>query len=184
MKKTMLKTLIATALCVSFNSFASAQLFGGADAKDERNTNRQQKHYSTTQPVPFIDYSTERARIIETYRLRSSDAATHAVWRSEYGMIEGDCSSLGYSIPYGASITSPNKNVGANGAVIAQAEPLGPFPPETTKGTWVFCVGNGGLLEPILTESNVSTFPYPVSVDYETNRVKKAGKATVTIKAK
>lgn len=178
-----IKAIIIAAAIVSTMPFsANAQMFGGADGKDKKNTEKQQSHYAKSQPVPFINYSTERARVIETYRIRSSEAATHSVWRSEYGMIEGDCSSVGYSVPYGASLTSPDKKT--IDVVVSQAEPNGLYPPQSTKGTWVFCVGEGGLLEPILIEANVTTYPYPVSVDYEKNRVMKAGKASVTIKGK
>lgn len=186
MKKALLFSAVA-ALALVIPCESSAQMFGSkADRNDRRNTDRQNSHYAANQPVPFIDFSNERAKIIETIRIRASDAATYSVWRSEYGLIEGHCPSMGFSIPYGASITSPNKRAGgsADGAVVAQAEPLGFYPPENVKGTWVFCVGDGGLLEPVLIEANVTTYPYAVKVDYDKNRVTKSGKSSISVRVK
>ena len=38
-----------------------------------------------------------------------------------------------------------------------------------------------GSIDPVLVETNVTTYPYPVTVDYTTNRVTKAGNSTVNI---
>lgn len=49
--------------------------------------------------------------------------------------------------------------------------------------SWVLCTGEGGVIEPIYVETKVTAYPYPVEVNYETNRVKKAGASSVTIRA-
>ena len=44
------------------------------------------------------------------------------------------------------------------------------------------CAGEAGNIEPIYIESKVTVYPYPVKVDYDKNRVTKAGKSSVNIK--
>jgi len=64
---------------------------------------------------------------------------------------------------------------------IGQAEPNGIFASTNTSATWVMCVGDGGIISPVYVEAKVTVYPYPINVDYDTNRVTRAGKATVSI---
>ena len=100
------------------------------------------------------------------------------------GTVEGDCASIGFGIPYDTSLTNPlQKTYGVNGNVttIEQAEPNGLYASKATSATWVMCVGDGGAIEPVYVESKVTVYPYPVKVDYSTNRVTKSGSASVSI---
>ena len=150
---------------------------------------KQQKQYAIGQPIPLFDWSLERHLIIELYKLRNKKVATHAVWRSDYGWIEGDCPSMGYGIPYDTSLTNPLKatdedSYGYDKAALTsveQAEPNGIFASKNTAATWVMCLSDTGGIEPVYVESKVTIFPGPVVVDYENNRVKRSGAATVLI---
>ena len=108
------------------------------------------------------------------------------VWRSDRGMVEGDCPSMGFGIPYSTSLTNPLKLSGTHrdSSVIEQAEINGVFPSKNTSATWTMCTNDIGSLEPIYIESRVTVYPYTVKVNYETNRVTKAGKATATLLVK
>lgn len=141
----------------------------------------QQKQYAASQPVPMFDWSLERHLVIQLYQVRNSRVATHAVWRSAMGMIEGDCPSIGFGIPYDMSLTNPLQHW-TQGAVIEQAEPNGLFASKVTSATWVMCASAGGLIEPVYVESKVTVYPYPVSVDYAQNRVTKSGASSVAIR--
>lgn len=66
---------------------------------------------------------------------------------------------------------------------IEQAEPNGVFASKSTSATWVMCVGPTGVIEPVYVESKVTVYPYPVKIDYDKNRVRKAGKSTVSIRS-
>ena len=153
--------------------------------KDKASVEAQQSQYAKAQPIPAYDWSLERDLLIKLYDLRNDKVSTHSVWRSDYGMVEGDCTSMGFGMPYDTSLTNPFQTEyiykGAGG-VVGQAEPNGVFASTNTSATWVMCVGTGGTLEPHYVESKVTVFPYPVKVDYATNRVTRAGKATATIK--
>lgn len=152
------------------------------ESKDRYAVDKQQKQYAVAQPVPAFDWSLERHLVIQLYRVRNSRVATHSVWRSDYGMVEGDCPSMGYGIPYDTSLTNPlMREIGTQGAVIEQAEPNGLFASKNTSATWVMCVEDGGIINPLYIESKVTAYPYPVTVDYERNRVIRAGKSTVQI---
>ena len=153
------------------------------DAKDKKQARAQQSQYAKSQPVPGYDWSLERHMIIELYNARNTKAATHSVWRSDLGTIEGDCSSIGFGIPYDTSLTNPLKTVSSyrDSSVIEQTEPNGIFASKNTAATWVMCAGEYGAMEPIYVETKVTVYPYPVKVNYTTNRVIKAGKATVVI---
>lgn len=157
-------------------------------SKVAKGVEQQQAQYAITQPVPRFDYSLERDLLIQLYNIRNMKALTHAVWRSDRGLIEGDCPSIGFGIPYDISLTNPLKlNSRSSGGVIVfgtieQPEPNGIFASKNTAATWVMCAGQVGQIEPIYIETKVTVYPYPVKVDYGKNRVTKVGKATVTIK--
>lgn len=155
--------------------------------QERQSVDRQQKVYMTGQPIPTFDFSLERARIIELYNARMHATQTWTVWRSMTGMIEGDCPSSGYPLPYGVQLTSPESDqfVGSSGSghysTLPQAEPNGLFTNGiTSEATWVPCIVDGAI-SPMYVETKVTTYPYPVRVDYETGRVKRDGAATVTL---
>jgi hypothetical protein len=104
-------------------------------------------------------------------------------------MIEGDCPSMGYGLPYDTSLTNPLMAVdedpqGYDKAAltsVGQPEPNGIFASTNTSATWVMCVGIAGTLEPVYVEAKVTVYPGPVDIDYATNRVVRSGEATVTM---
>lgn len=164
-----------------------------AEMRDSRRVQQQQSQYEKGQPVPVFDWSLERHLVVELYKVRNQKAATHSVWRSDRGMIEGDCPSYGYGIPYDTSLTNPLTPAihgfdpyGGVGwretvKVVEQAEPNGVFASKNTVATWVMCLGEGGNIEPVYVETKVTVYPGPVKVDYEKNRVTRSGAATVLI---
>ena len=176
-------------------TLAAMALFGcqsdSQEAQDRRAVDRQQEQYAIGQPVPAYDWSLERHLLIQLYNIRNAEVATHSVWRSDYGLVEGDCPSMGYGLPYDTSLTNPwrstntddNGVLRGNGALtsIGQSEPNGIFASTNTSATWVMCVGSSGAIEPHYVESKVTAYPGPVEVDYATNRVTRVGDAAVTI---
>lgn len=160
-------------------------------SSEAKNVSAQQDQYLVGQPIPAFDWSLERDLLIQLYDIRNKRVATHSVWRSNYGVIEGDCASIGYGLPYDTSLTNPLKATdydedgeehsyqGGALATIEQAEPNGIYASKNTAATWVFCVGEGGALNPVYVETKVTVYPYPLSVDYDNDRVAKAGSATV-----
>jgi len=154
-------------------------------ASEKAVVDRQQSIYLTAQPVPTFDYSLERDRVTGLYRARMNAAQTWSVWRSTTGVVEGDCPSSGYPLPYGVQLTSPeviawSSSQGGAG-IVPQAEPNGLFTNGVTStATWVFCVTDGAIT-PVYVESVVTVYPYPVEVDPQTGRVTAAGAATVKL---
>ena len=163
-----------------------------AAAVEAQAVGRQQDQYSIAQPIPAYDYSLERDLLIQLYNIRNQEVTTHSVWRSDRGMVEGDCRSMGFGMPYDTSLTNPltgreiatRGTGGPNPAVaIGQPEPNGVFASTNTSATWVFCLSDAGIIEPIYIEAKVTVYPGPVKVDYTTNRVTRNGAATVTLEA-
>lgn len=164
------------------------------EARDSKRVQQQQSQYEKGQPIPAFDWSLERHLVIELYRVRNQKANTHSVWRSDHGVIEGDCPSYGYGIPYDTSLTNPlvatdidnegEEHKGGALTSIEQAEPNGVFASKNTAATWVMCLGQAGNLEPVYVETKVTVYPGPVRVDYEKNRVTRSGAATVMIPKK
>lgn len=153
------------------------------EKKDQKVVEQQQAQYAARQPVPVYDWSLERELVRKLYDMRNQRVATHSVWRSDYGTIEGDCASMGYGIPYDTSLTNPFQVTGNSYHAltsIGQAEPNGVFASTNTAATWVICTSKGGL-EPVYVESHVTVYPGPMNVDYETNRVTQAGGKRHTI---
>ena len=159
------------------------------EAKDSVASQRQQSQYAIAQPVPAYDWSLERDLLVQLYDARNQNVVTHSVWRGMTSVIEGDCTSLGYGLPYDTSLTNPWQGLEvhtygsvANPAVsIGQAEPNGIFASTNTSATWVFCIGSTGALEPVYVEAKVTAYPGPMSVDYATGRVVPAGAANVQL---
>ena len=176
-------------LVLLFVLISGCNLEVGQEAKDQETVQQQQAQYAKAQPIPVYDFSLERDLVIQLYNIRNQKVATHSVWRSDHGVIEGDCPSMGYGIPYDTSLTNPlqatdrDQNGNRNNSVtsIGQAEPNGIFASTNTSATWVMCIGDGGLIEPHYVETKVTVYPGPVTVDYDANRVTRSGKATVTI---
>lgn len=163
------------------------------ESRDAKRVSQQQSQYEKGQPIPAFDWSLERHLVIQLYQVRNQKAATHSVWRSDRGMIEGDCPSYGYGIPYDTSLTNPlvatdidnqgeeHSYQGGALASIQQAEPNGIFASKNTVATWVMCLGEGGNIEPVYVETKVTVYPGPVKVDYDKNKVVRSGAATVLI---
>jgi len=115
-----------------------------------------------------------------------SAAQTWSVWRSITGALLGDCPSSGYPLPYGVQLTSPEviawSSQQGGAGIVPQAEPNGLFTNGVTStATWVFCVTDGEIT-PVYVEAEVTVYPYPVDVNYQTGRATPSGSATVTLK--
>lgn len=163
-----------------------------AQKKEAEAVDRQQSQYSKGQPIPAFDYSLERDLLIQLYKIRNQKISTHSVWRGNTSIIEDDCPSMGYGLPYDTSLTNPlmgqvvktsRHASGKNPAVaVGQPEPNGVFASTNTSATWVFCVNKAGLIEPTYVEAKVTAYSGPVKIDYEKNRVVRIGKSNVTLK--
>ncbi len=178
--KKMLLTVI-----VSSMFFTACGGGSKSSEKDSAAVEKQQSQYGIGQPIPMFDWSLERDLVIQLYKVRNQKAATHSVWRSDRGLIEGDCPSYGYGIPYDTSLTNPlttDRFSGqGGGTVVEQPEPNGVFASKNTAATWVMCLGEAGSVEPVYVETKVTVYPGPVKVDYASNRVVRSGAATVLI---
>lgn len=189
-----MKTLTTIALLLATASFGcKGSQDETAASRDTQRVAQQQSQYEKGQPIPAFDWSLERHLVIQLYKIRNQKAATHSVWRSDRGLIEGDCPSYGYGVPYDTSLTNPlvatdidnqgeeHYREGGALASIEQAEPNGVFASKNTAATWVMCLGQAGTVEPVYIETKVTVYPGPVAVDYTTNRVTRNGDATVAI---
>ena len=183
MKKLLLITITTMTLVTTGCNGEISQ-----ETKDKHAVQAQQSQYAKAQAVPTFNFSLERDLLIKLYNLRNQKVSTHSVWRSDYGMIEGDCTSMGYGMPYDTSLTNPQQAIwksgsaGSAGVSIGQAEPNGIFASTNTAATWVMCIGETGMIEPHYVEAKVTAYPYAVTIDYDKNRVTKYGKTTATLK--
>lgn len=180
-------------LALGLTVLTGCPVSNSSEALDTKRVQQQQSQYAKGQPIPAFDWSLERHLVIQLYQVRNAKAATHSVWRSDRGWIEGDCPSYGYGIPYDTSLTNPLTATDVNqggfqqghGALttIEQAEPNGVFASKNTAATWVLCISESGQLEPVYVETKVTVYPGPVVVDYEKHRVIRSGAANVMIAA-
>ena len=186
----MKKIIISIALCMVV--CLSGCYEETSTDKESKMVDKQLSQYSKGQPVPAFDWSLERDLMVKLYQLRNKKVATHTVWRSDYGMIEGDTPSIGYGLPYDTSLTNPlqiNRRIMKSSrsrysieGVIEQQEPNGIYASKNTTATWVMAVDTEtSQVMPIYIESKVTVYPYPVKVDYDKNRVYKAGKPSTVI---
>lgn len=191
MKKLISLALLSTTAVMTTACLESSST---ANSREAEAVSRQQSQYEKSQPVPPFDYSLERELVIQLYRIRNENVLTHSVWRSDYGMVQGDCKSMGYGLPYDVSLTNPlvatdidqdgDEHDDVNGHAltsIEQPEPNGIFASKNTNATWVMCIGPSGDIEPVYVEAKVNVYPYNLEVNYANNRVIRKGKAHVTI---
>ncbi|HBK35257.1 hypothetical protein A2239_02420 [Candidatus Uhrbacteria bacterium RIFOXYA2_FULL_40_9] len=162
------------------------QMSANSERNDQVKVQQQQAQYAVGQPVPIFDWSLERDVAIQLYQARNDRVVTWTVWRSDTGIIEGDCPSIGYPIPYDTSLTNPLQpmNGYSQGTAIEQAEPNGLFSSKNSIATWVRCIVdmNGNQVEaPVYIESKVTAYPYVVEIDYDQNRVHRASTAKPSV---
>ena len=170
------------ALILSILSVALVAACGPNNTQLEKQAvNNQQDQLLKLYPVPFFDTSLERGIVIQLYAIRNQARNTHAVVTSQgTGTVLWDCPSIGYPIPYDVQLTNPVKD-GGGGTVIEQPEPNGLYSSKNSDATWVLCAADDGTVTQLYTEQKVNTFPFPVSVDYTTGRIVRAGAAAVTV---
>jgi len=161
---------------------------GGSSSQERQDAikvNSQQEQYAKVHPIPWFDDSRERSVYTQIYQARNKTVATHTIWRSNTGMIEGDCPSIGFPIPYDVQLTNPLKRLyNGSSAIIEQAEPNGMFSSKTTAATWVMCaVKDQGVMKmaPVYVESKVTTYPFPKIIDYKNNTARQAEGAKSTV---
>jgi len=145
-----------------------------SEQKDQEAVQLQQMHYQMAQPIPHLDFSLERDITIQLYKARNESVATHTVWRGDTSVIEGDCPSIGFPLPYDTSLTNPLQlqsriywpfGQNAHGraiqeGVVEQPEPNGIFASKNSIATWVRCVVEGKEV-PVYVEGKVTAYPYP-----------------------
>lgn len=145
------------------------------ESRDRKAVQNQQEHYRINQPIPFYEWSIELDAAKQIYDARVRDRVrTWTVWRSNSGLIEGDCASMGYPIPYDVQLTNPLKRTYTNGAVVEQAEPSGLYSSHNSIATWVRevrTIKGKAVITPTYIESKVTCYAYPIQVDYKNNRV-------------
>jgi len=172
-----------------FSLTISGCLGESSQSTESKKVDKQNDHFSIAQPIPFFNHSVERDMLIKIFHARNERVATHSLWRSNNGFIEDDCPSLGFGLPYDVSLTNPvtlirkhfGKITGWISGTVEQQEPNGVYASKNTNATWVMCVNEAGSLDPIYVESKVTVYPYNLEIDYNTNRVKKAGTSSYAI---
>lgn len=184
MKNTLNRIVSCFGLIILLLGLSACQQGSKQEKADQKAVARQQSQYAKAQPIPAYHFSLERDLLIKLYNIRNNKVTTHSVWRSDYGMVEGDCPSFGYGLPYDTSLTNPYQSTGNTSYAltsIGQSEPNGIFASTNTAATWVMCIGKSGMIEPHYVESKVTVYPGAVKVDYAKNRVTRSGKTTVTM---
>ena len=168
-----MRNRVSVCLAILVSIFSMNFICDLQERQDKRSVISQQDHYRKNQPVPFYEWSIELDAAIQIYDARVRERIrTWTVWRSDNGLIEGDCASIGYPIPYDVQLTNPLKEYSA--VTVEQAEPSGLYSSHNSIATWVrevVTVNNKVVITPLYTESRVTCYAYPVRVDYDKNRV-------------
>lgn len=180
MKRSILGVAVAVVLvasgCSDFNSAAE---------KDKQATNDGLKKLQNAQPVHQYDYSQLRQTVIDVQDAQAKGTQTTSFWFSRgvggQGNPLGWCPSIGFPVPSTAQLTNPEQNVGAQGAVIAQAEATGVYTGDSS-GTYVICVGNGGKPFFAYVEADVITIGGPA--EWKDGKIQQTGDPTITVNVK
>ncbi len=127
------QTIIALILAIPL--LLATRCESSQETRDVMAVIKQQMHFAIKQPIPFFNWSLERSLLIQLYQIRNKQVATHSVLRGDTSVIEFDCPSIGYGMPYDTSLTNPwmATDEAPDGidktslAAIGQAEPNGIF---------------------------------------------------------
>lgn len=131
----------------------------GCDSSDQERVYTEQVKQQSLDVVgmPAITNFFEMQQLKNLYELRD-DPNLICYWYTKNNMTgkwvyEGKC--IGYGIPYGASITSPERYA-ASGGSLPLAEPNGLYNNGvTTSATWILSVDGSGEIKPIYTEQEI-----------------------------
>lgn len=117
--------------------------------------------------LPNVSNYYERSQLKSIYELRD-DPELVCYWYTKNSMTgkwvyEGKC--IGYGIPYGASMTSPEQYA-YNGATLPLAEPNGIYTNGvTSSATWILCVGEEGDVKPQYVEQEIRVSQTKINAD-------------------
>lgn len=180
-----MRAIIVTVFCLFLSSLLGCE-YSSAERKDQAKVIEQQEQYQVVQPLPRFDWSLERDVAIQLYKARNERVSTWTVWRSDTGIIEDFCPSIGYPLPYDTFLTNPLQALFcySGGPIVEQPEPNGLYSSKNSIATWVRClrtVNSKQIEAPIYIESKVTAYPYPVRVDFEKNRVIAVKNAAPTV---
>jgi hypothetical protein len=135
---------------------------------DTKNTDRQLQQYQAVQPVPFYNWSQDRATMIQIYNAKNEARQTWTVFYSAAGTPQSMCPSVGYPIPANTQLTSPDQAgyVSTYGVgVVSQMEPNGLYSTTGANGTYVLCVRPNGKNAAVYSESWITAYPYEVKIE-------------------
>ena len=138
----------------------SSMLVGCDSTSSQENTYTEQtkSQILDMHGMPNISNGYEYAQLKDIYELRD-DPNLICYWYTKNDMsgkwvYQGTC--IGYGIPYGASITSPEKYE-YNGATLPLAEPNGLYTNGvTSSATWVLTTDEDGNVTPTYVESEIT----------------------------
>lgn len=134
-------------------------------SNDQQTVDKQQQQYAKVQPVPFYDWSQDRAALIQIYNAKNEQRQTYAVITAQgTGAAIFSCPSIGYPLPADTQLTNGLQAIYSQGAVVEQAEPNGLYSSKNTDATYVLCLRDDGKIVPIYTEQKVTLFPFPVKI--------------------
>jgi hypothetical protein len=156
--------LLLLGLAVSADSCS-----GTANTAEQNQVLSQQGIYNRHNPVPTYQYSSERAALIQILNQRTSGTLnTWTVWYSNSGVPLGMCASKGYPIPYSTELTNPQQATYTSGGSgitsVAQMDPQGTYPSQSTLATWILCLSADGSIHPQYVEPLVIAYTYPVEI--------------------
>jgi len=136
---------------------------------DRVQTDRQLSQYQAVQPVPFFNWSQDRAVLIQIYEAKNQARQTWSVFYSATGVPQAMCSSVGYPIPANTQLTSPDQiaygSAGTALGTVSQMEPNGVYSTTGANGTYVMCLRPSGKAAAVYSESWVTAYPYEVKLE-------------------
>jgi hypothetical protein len=152
---------------------AAAALFVAACGQssitnDRVQTDRQLLQYQSVQPVPFYNWSQDRATFIQIYNAKNEARQTWTVFFSAAGVPQDMCPSVGYPIPANTQLTSPDQLAGGGSSgygTVSQMEPNGLYSTTGANGTYVLCLRPSGKAAAVYSESWVTAYPYEVKLE-------------------
>jgi len=135
-------------------------------------TKRQEDQYSAAQPVHEYDVSQARENLLAAQDAMAYGADTWTVQYVEGVGVTFECPSVGFPIPFGTNLTTPEKIVRYAGTdyVMDQMEPYGLYPPSDVDATYANCVLPDGSIGIFYSEPLLTSFGFDVEWNEETGR--------------
>jgi hypothetical protein len=152
-KRTRRISFAVLGFILAFFAVEGSSCESGSDSQNAENNQQEAAsgQFVKNQPIPNLNYSQLRQNLIEVEKAQAAGVQTTTFFFNQGGLDPlFICPSVGVPIPNTSSLSNPQRSEmhtgdsGGGNVVIGQMDPNGVYTPESSSGTYVFCIDATG----------------------------------------